>query len=143
MCMAVVTEYWHLLIVRLLLGIAEAGCGRGGGGHCQVFAHFIRRFYPGVIFFLTFWYKKSEQGLRIALFTSSAALAGAFGGLLAYAILQMDAAPYEPWQWLFLIEGSCPFFCLFCSRILKASPRSSRAWSRGLRCRICPRTPCG
>lgn len=87
-CMVVISEYYHLLLVRLFLGIAEAG------------------FFPGIVFYLTFWYQRSEQGLRIALFYCSSALAGAFGGLLAYGILQMEnVEPFEAWQWLFLIEG--------------------------------------
>jgi hypothetical protein len=33
-----------------------------------------------VIFYLTFWYKKNEQALRVAMFVSSVSMAGAFGG---------------------------------------------------------------
>jgi MFS family permease len=39
--------------------------------------------------------------------TGAAALAGAFGGLIAYGILHMDgAAGYAGWRWLYIIEGA-------------------------------------
>ncbi|KAF2188159.1 MFS transporter [Zopfia rhizophila CBS 207.26] len=74
--------------VRFLLGIFEAGL------------------FPGLIYYLTFWYKTSERGTRIAFFFASATLAGAFGGALAYAIGHMDTVGGHPaWRWLFILEG--------------------------------------
>ena len=56
---------------------------------------------------LTFWYRREELGLRIALFYCSSALAGAFGGLLAYAILNIDSLwGLVGWQLVFLFEGA-------------------------------------
>lgn len=47
-------------------------------------------------------YRREEQARRIAYLFSCAALSGAFGGLLAYAILQMDGvAGYEGWRYDF------------------------------------------
>ena len=40
--------------------------------------------FPGVVFYLSMWYKREEQHYRISLFFSAASLAGAFGGVLAY-----------------------------------------------------------
>lgn len=52
------------------------------------------------------WYKRSEAQKRFSFFFSSATLAGAFGGLLAYGIGQMDGIRgYRGWRWLFIIEG--------------------------------------
>jgi MFS family permease len=51
---------------RFFLGVAEAGL------------------FPGVVFYLSMWYKRNEQHYRIALFFSAASLAGAFGGALAW-----------------------------------------------------------
>jgi MFS family permease len=48
------------------LGIAESGL------------------FPGVVFYLSMWYKRNEQHFRVALFFSAASLAGAFGGILAW-----------------------------------------------------------
>ena len=64
-------------------------------------------FFPGIVFVLTFWYRREELGLRIALFYCSSALAGAFGGLLAYAILNIDSLwGLVGWQLVFLFEGA-------------------------------------
>lgn len=46
--------------LRFLLGLAEAGL------------------YPGVVFYMSCWYKRSELGTRVAVFFSSATVAGAF-----------------------------------------------------------------
>jgi predicted MFS family arabinose efflux permease len=44
--------------------------------------------------------------VRIGLFFSAAAMSGAFSGLLAAAIVQMDGvAGLTGWQWIFLLEG--------------------------------------
>lgn len=52
------------------------------------------------------WYKRSEAQKRFSFFFSSTTLAGAFGGLLAYGISQMDGARgYSGWRWVFIIEG--------------------------------------
>lgn len=48
-----------------MLGMAEAGL------------------FPGVNYYLSCWYKRSEFGLRAAIFFSAATASGAFGGLLA------------------------------------------------------------
>jgi hypothetical protein len=39
------------------------------------------------------------------LYFSGASLAGAFGGLIAAGINNIDAAGWNPWRWLFVIEG--------------------------------------
>ncbi|KAJ7105469.1 major facilitator superfamily domain-containing protein [Mycena crocata] len=52
------------------------------------------------------WYKRSELGIRTALFTSATTLSGAFGGLLAAAISNMDGIGGRPaWSWIFILEG--------------------------------------
>ncbi|KAM0449160.1 hypothetical protein ACHAO4_007822 [Trichoderma viride] len=84
----VVRNFGGLLAVRLLLGVFEAG------------------FYPGAIYLCTFWYMPKELATRIAYFYCTSALSGAFSGLLAAAIAQMDGiGGYEGWRWIFLLEG--------------------------------------
>lgn len=52
------------------------------------------------------WYKRSEAQKRFSFFFSSTTLAGAFGGLLAYGLGQMDGLRgYSGWRWVFIIEG--------------------------------------
>ena len=52
------------------------------------------------------WYCRGEIQLRQAMFFSAASIAGAFSGLLAYAIGKMDGAGgLEGWRWIFILEG--------------------------------------
>ncbi|KKZ61720.1 hypothetical protein EMCG_03749 [[Emmonsia] crescens] len=86
--MGIVHNYNGLLISRIFLGLAEAGL------------------YPGVAFYITKWYCRHEAQLRQALFFSAASIAGAFSGLLAFAIAKMDGiAGLEGWRWIFILEG--------------------------------------
>ncbi|ORX94249.1 MFS general substrate transporter [Basidiobolus meristosporus CBS 931.73] len=88
MATAGVTNFAGLVAARFFLGVAEAGL------------------FPGLIFYLTFWYTRREQCTRFALFFSSASLAGAFGGALAYGMGRMNGvSKLKGWQWIFLIEG--------------------------------------
>ncbi|KAF5864521.1 hypothetical protein ETB97_007353 [Aspergillus alliaceus] len=78
-----------LMALRLLLGAVEAGV------------------YPGMIFFLSFWYGPRERAIRIAVFLCSATLAGAFGGAIAYGVGHMNQVGDLPaWRWLFILEGA-------------------------------------
>ncbi|KAK9764896.1 hypothetical protein K7432_007216 [Basidiobolus ranarum] len=98
MCMAAVSNAAGLLASRFFLGLAEAGL------------------FPGVIFYLSLWYTRQEQALRIALFFSAATIAGAFGGVLAYGIIQMGGVlDLTGWQWIFIIEGIPTFLLAFVS----------------------------
>lgn len=87
-CMGLVHNYSGLMAVRWFLGLAEAGL------------------FPGVSYYLSCWYKRSELGVRLAIFFSAAALAGSFGGLLAAAISKMGGIGGKPsWAWIFILEG--------------------------------------
>ncbi|KAH0590875.1 hypothetical protein H2248_000992 [Termitomyces sp. 'cryptogamus'] len=84
----IIHNYGGLVTVRVLLGLFEAGM------------------YPGIVYYISSWYKRSEMGIRIAVFFSSATVAGAFSGLLATAISNMDGIGNRPgWAWIFIIEG--------------------------------------
>ncbi|KAK9357738.1 major facilitator superfamily domain-containing protein [Lipomyces starkeyi] len=64
-----VTHNWAgMMVLRFFLGVAEAAYG------------------PGVPFFLSFFYHRHEMAFRSGLFFSSAPLASAFAGALAYGI---------------------------------------------------------
>ncbi|TFY62669.1 hypothetical protein EVJ58_g3717 [Rhodofomes roseus] len=52
-----------------------------------------------------FFYTKEEMGLRMAYWFGFAAVAGAFGGLIAFGVQHAHAA-IANWRLLFLIEGS-------------------------------------
>lgn len=66
----------------------------------------LGRLFPGVNYYLSCWYKRSEFGVRAAIFFSAAAISGSFGGLLAAAIENMDGiGGIEGWAWIFILEG--------------------------------------
>lgn len=51
-------------------------------------------------------YSTKDLAFRQGLFFSAASIAGAFSGLLAYAISKMDGvAGYAGWRWIFILEG--------------------------------------
>lgn len=59
---------------------------------------------------ITMWYKRHECGLRMAIFFSMATVAGAFGGLLARGISEMDGVGGKGgWAWIFILEGIVTF----------------------------------
>ncbi|KIK94523.1 hypothetical protein PAXRUDRAFT_142638 [Paxillus rubicundulus Ve08.2h10] len=83
-----VHNYTGLMAMRWMLGTFEAGL------------------FPGVAYYLSCWYKRSEFGIRVAIFFSAATVSGAFGGLLAAVISKMEGVGGKPaWAWLFILEG--------------------------------------
>ncbi|KAL4964330.1 major facilitator superfamily domain-containing protein [Aspergillus stella-maris] len=96
--MGLVHNYAGLLVARAALGIAEGGL------------------FPGVTFYITMWYKRHECGFRMAIFFSAATAAGAFGGLLARGISEMDGIGGRGgWAWIFIIEGILTFIIAIAS----------------------------
>lgn len=86
--MGVVQGFSGLFVTRLLLGVFEAGL------------------FPGISYGLTMYYVKSEMQFRQAMFYSAASIAGAFSGLLAFAIAKMNGVGgYSGWRWIFILEG--------------------------------------
>jgi len=87
-CMGLVHNFAGLVAARSALGVAEGGL------------------FPGVTYYITMWYCRHECGLRMALFFSAATAAGAFGGILAFAIGKMSGvAGRGGWSWIFILEG--------------------------------------
>lgn len=67
------------------------------------------------------WYKRRECGFRLALFFSSATAAGAFGGLAARGIMELDGKHgLGAWSWIFIIEGAVT---VLVGKILPSCPR--------------------
>jgi ACS family tartrate transporter-like MFS transporter len=75
--------------MRFLLGISEAG------------------FFPGVLFYLTFWFPREHRTRIIARFMISLPIAAAIGGPISSAVLQaFDGVLGLPgWRWIFIVEG--------------------------------------
>ncbi|CAA7268788.1 unnamed protein product [Cyclocybe aegerita] len=78
--------YAGLLVLRVLMGIGEAG------------------YYAGMIYYLSFWYRRNELAMRISL-CMTGTLPGAIGGLLAFGLVRAHTSLLEGWQFLFLIEA--------------------------------------
>lgn len=63
-------------------------------------------FVPGVLFYLTLFYKRREHSFRMAIFLFFNILAGAFGGLLAAGISNLSGVWHlQGWQWIFVLEA--------------------------------------
>lgn len=84
---AFVQTPFQFYAVRFLLGITEAG------------------FFPGVIFYLTYWYPSASRARSIGLFYYGAPLALTFGGPISGQMVAHDAFGLHGWQVMFLIEG--------------------------------------
>lgn len=75
-------NYGGLIACRLLLGLAE----------CPMF--------PAAVVYMTFFYSRKELAVRFGYLSASGAVAGAVGGLLAYAIGYMDGTRgLRSWRW--------------------------------------------
>lgn len=119
--MGLVKDYKGLLIARLFLGVTEAGLfpgvavSKNVNNSLLLLAEYFAQFY------LTMWYCRHEMQMRQALFFSAASTAGAFSGLLAYAIAKMDGVGgLDGWRWIFILEGIATvlvaifaFICLY------------------------------
>ncbi|KAI4907182.1 hypothetical protein J4E90_009684 [Alternaria incomplexa] len=83
-----VNNFAGLIVCRLLLGTFEAGL------------------FPGVILYLSMFYNRRNVSLRQACFYGTSALAGGLGGVVAYAIGELDGvAGWNGWRWIILING--------------------------------------
>lgn len=61
---------------------------------------------PGIAYYMSRWYRRSELGFRLSLYIVCAPLAGAFGGLLASGILKLSHfGGLKQWRMIFAIEG--------------------------------------
>ena len=87
--MMLVTGPWSFLLLRVLLGIAEAG------------------FFPGVILYLSQWFPERVRARAISRFMVAGLVAGIVGNPLSGSILEFmhGTGGFAGWQWVFLIEG--------------------------------------
>ncbi|KAJ6487803.1 MFS general substrate transporter [Mycena sanguinolenta] len=85
--MATAFDFGGVMTSRVFLGVFEAGFG------------------PVIPLYFSFFYTKDEIGVRMALWFGFAAVAGAFGGLIAFGVQHAHAA-ISGWRILFIIEGA-------------------------------------
>lgn len=78
----------QLYLARFLLGLAEAGYG------------------PGVLLYLTYWFRRQEQAQAIALLLTGVPLASFVGAPLSGLILDhIHWLGVSSWRWLLILEG--------------------------------------
>lgn len=73
---------------RFLLGVAEAG------------------FMPGIIVYLTHWYRAADRAKAIATFMSAIPLSQVLGGPLSAALINIHWLGWSGWRWLLILEGA-------------------------------------
>ncbi|ETR96772.1 MFS general substrate transporter [Trichoderma reesei RUT C-30] len=110
MCMGFVHSYNSLIGLRFLLGIFEAGV------------------LPGIIYVTSMYYKRHEYQKRMSFFFCSTVVAGAFGGLLAYAISKLGGQHgLAAWRWIFIIEGAITStFAIFAAFLIIDWPEQTK-----------------
>ncbi len=74
-------------VVRFLVGAAEAG------------------FLPGVIVYLTHWFRYQDRAKAVAFFYAANPLSYVIGSPLAGLLLGLSWLGLRGWRWLFIIEG--------------------------------------
>src|SRR5580658_5110228 len=85
---AFVTGTTSFLIIRFLLGAAEAG------------------FFPGMILYFTYWFPSEYRGRVISTLFIAQPVANAAASLASAGILEMDGMlGFKGWQWIFMIEA--------------------------------------
>lgn len=97
--------------LRLLLGVAEAG------------------FFPGVIIYISHWYRPADRPRAKGYFMISQSIAVAGGIPLSRWILEnIHWAGLASWRWVFILEGVLPFLMGFVTlRYLSDRPNEA-AW---------------
>jgi MFS transporter, ACS family, tartrate transporter len=84
----------QLYVARFLLGVAEAG------------------FFPGIVLYLTYWFRRREQARVIALFMTALPVASIVGAPVSGFILDhAHWAAISSWRWLLLLEGLPAIAC--------------------------------
>ena len=79
---------WHLEILRVLLGVCEAG------------------FYPAMILYLTFWFPEKYFASTVSVFMCGQALTNIITGPISTFIIDnVYWLGLSGWRWLFIIEG--------------------------------------
>ncbi|KAJ8081894.1 hypothetical protein PM082_007740 [Marasmius tenuissimus] len=84
--MSTAFNFGGLMAARFFLGIFEAGFG------------------PSIPLYFSLFYTKQEMGLRMAYWFGFAAVAGAFGGIIAWGIGEAHLS-IANWRLLFIVEG--------------------------------------
>lgn len=84
----------QLYVARFLLGVAEAG------------------FFPGIVLYLTYWFRQREQAQAIALFLAGIPVTSIVGAPISGFILDhVHWLGVSSWRWLLILEGIPALAC--------------------------------
>jgi ACS family tartrate transporter-like MFS transporter len=100
----------QLYVLRFLLGVSEAG------------------FFPGIIVYLTYWFRQKELATTVALFTSAIPVSYIIGAPLSTWIMDhVHWFGWSGWRWMLLLEGVPAIVGgLFCYFYLIDRPQDAR-----------------
>ena len=85
---AFVQSAMQLYVLRFLLGVAEAG------------------FFPGIIVYLTYWFRAKELATTVALFTAAIPVSYIIGAPLSTWIMDnVHWLAWSGWRWMLVLEG--------------------------------------
>lgn len=91
---ALVHSVNQLYAVRFLLGLAEAG------------------YFPGIVLYLTYWFRQREQAQMIALFLAGIPFTSIIGSPVSGFILDhVHWLNLGSWRWLLILEGVPAVVC--------------------------------
>ncbi len=78
-----------LIVLRFLLGVAEAG------------------FFPGILLYLTFWFPQRDRARIVALFMTAVPLSTALGSTLSSLLIEYGDNVFglSGWRFMFLVQG--------------------------------------
>jgi ACS family tartrate transporter-like MFS transporter len=83
------TGPWSFMIMRFLLGLAEAGL------------------YPGIILFCTYWFPEAHRARVMSCFTLALPVAVAIGAPLSTGLLELNGLlGLAGWKWMFIAEAT-------------------------------------
>jgi ACS family tartrate transporter-like MFS transporter len=77
----------HFYVARFVLGAAEAG------------------FFPGVIVYLSHWFRTRDRAKAVAMFMAAIPVANIFGAPVSGLILGVNWLGLAGWRWVFILEG--------------------------------------
>ncbi|KAG0263535.1 hypothetical protein DFQ27_001695 [Actinomortierella ambigua] len=104
-------SYPGVMVLRFLLGMSEAAL------------------IPGVLIYISMFYKRSEQTFRLAILALFNSAAGAFGGLIAGATgLMHGMAGLDGWQWVFILEAIPTAICAIAAYFILARSPETAPW---------------
>ncbi|RYO85387.1 hypothetical protein DL764_009178 [Monosporascus ibericus] len=113
----------NLMLTRLppaiYLGAAMSICG---------FAE--APFFPGAVFLMSSWYRRSELTQRMSWFYAGSSLANAFGGLIGAGVLGNLHGTHgiSGWRWLFIIEGTITIGVAIASAFILPNYPATTRW---------------